>query len=386
MISKKKIIVAISSILAILLITVLAYEGTKQHVTAVLDGKEVKVRTHADTVEELLADLDIEVIKQDKVQPSLDTPIEKDMKVVWEPAKPIQITVWGEQKTVWSAAKTVGEFIEEQNIALTDRDRIRPSRDTKLDQKTEIVIEKAFPITIKDGNEKKQIWTTSTTVVDLLKQQDIKLNELDRVEPEATTQVTENMVIKIIRVEKVTDVVEEPIDYAVVTRKDSSLPQGVEKVIKKGEKGLEKKTYEVILENGKEVSRKLIQKEKIKDSIDRIVALGTKPIKQQTSRGYNGPVKKEFYVQATAYTAYCNGCSGKTSTGINLRANPDAKVIAVDPNVIPLGSKVWVEGYGYAIAADTGSSIKGNKIDLFYPDKKTVDKFGKKTVLIKILE
>ena len=70
---------------------------------------------------------------------------------------------------------------------------------------------------------------------------------------------------------------------------------------------------------------------------------------------------------ATAYTASCNGCSGVTATGFNLRANPDAKVIAVDPSVIPLGSKVYVEGYGYAIAADTGGSVKGKRIDVFFP-------------------
>ena len=56
-----------------------------------------------------------------------------------------------------------------------------------------------------------------------------------------------------------------------------------------------------------------------------------------------------------------------TATGINLRSNPNLKVIAVDPSVIPLGSKVWVEGYGYAVAGDTGGAIKGNKIDLFMP-------------------
>ena len=73
---------------------------------------------------------------------------------------------------------------------------------------------------------------------------------------------------------------------------------------------------------------------------------------------------------ATAYTAHCNGCSGITATGINLRANPNLKVIAVDPSVIPLGSKVWVEGYGYAVAGDTGGAIKGNEDRSSCPDEK----------------
>ena len=79
---------------------------------------------------------------------------------------------------------------------------------------------------------------------------------------------------------------------------------------------------------------------------------------------------------ATAYTAHCNGCSGITRTGINLRSNPNLKVIAVDPNIIPLGSKVWVEGYGYAVAGDTGGAIKGMKIDLHVPTKMMLINLG----------
>ena len=95
---------------------------------------------------------------------------------------------------------------------------------------------------------------------------------------------------------------------------------------------------------------------------------------------------EEFYVTATAYTAHCNGCSGITRTGINLRANPNLKVIAVDPSVIPLGSKVWVEGYGYAVAGDTGGAIKGKKIDLHVPTKSDAYKFGRRQVKIKIID
>lgn len=95
---------------------------------------------------------------------------------------------------------------------------------------------------------------------------------------------------------------------------------------------------------------------------------------------------KEFTVSASAYTANCNGCSGVTKTGINLKRNPDVKVIAVDPNVIKLGSKVWVEGYGHAIAGDTGSAIKGNKIDVFFPTKSQAYQWGRKSVKIKVLE
>lgn len=110
---------------------------------------------------------------------------------------------------------------------------------------------------------------------------------------------------------------------------------------------------------------------------------------QQQTKSVNTVQGKTITAVATAYTAYCNGCSGKTATGINLRANPSAKVIAVDPRVIPLHSKVEVfyngKSKGVYTAADTGGSIKGNKIDIFMPSKTDAYNWGRKTVTLKVL-
>ncbi len=97
-------------------------------------------------------------------------------------------------------------------------------------------------------------------------------------------------------------------------------------------------------------------------------------------------VARELEVSSTAYTANCAGCSGVTATGINLLENPDKKVIAVDPNVIPLGTEVYVEGYGYAVAGDVGSAINGNKIDVFIPSKQEALNWGRKQVTVQILK
>ena len=94
---------------------------------------------------------------------------------------------------------------------------------------------------------------------------------------------------------------------------------------------------------------------------------------------------KEITVRATAYTASCEGCSGITATGIDIKANPNEKVIAVDPSVIPLGSKVYVEGFGEATAADTGGAIKGNRIDVFIPSEQDAINFGVKQVKVTLL-
>lgn len=112
----------------------------------------------------------------------------------------------------------------------------------------------------------------------------------------------------------------------------------------------------------------------------------SKAVAKTPSRSNEDKVVKEFTVSASAFTANCNGCSGVTATGINLKSNPDMKVIAVDPDIIKLGTKVHVEGYGYAVAGDTGGSIKGNKIDVFFSTKAEAYKWGRKDVKIKILE
>ncbi len=111
-------------------------------------------------------------------------------------------------------------------------------------------------------------------------------------------------------------------------------------------------------------------------------------VKKNTKKSPTDPsnVKKTIKMTATAYTANCKGCSGITKTGLNLRKNPSLKVIAVDPKIIPLGSKVWVEGYGIAVAGDIGGAIKGNKIDLFMNKKATANQWGRKQVTVKVLK
>lgn len=96
-------------------------------------------------------------------------------------------------------------------------------------------------------------------------------------------------------------------------------------------------------------------------------------------------VKRTVSVEATAYTAFCEGCSGTTYTGIDLRANPAKKVIAVDPEVIPLGSKVRVPGYGVAVAGDIGGDIEGHRIDVFIPQEGEAFEFGRKQIKVEIL-
>ncbi|TWT06209.1 G5 and 3D domain-containing protein [Planomicrobium sp. CPCC 101079] len=423
--------------LAITIVTVLMfaavltfaiYEGTKNTITMTANGKTEEVKTHAKTVGEFLTEQEIEVAKDDYLSQSANAAIKGDTKIEWDKAEQYTVTIDGEAKTAWTTKNTVADILGKAEIEITEHDKVSPALEEQVDEDTAISVEKAFEVTILDGLEKKKAWSTSTTVADFLKQQKVSLSELDRVEKGMDELVLPNSEVKIVRVEKVTDVVEDSVKFAVETKKDSSLLKGKEKLVQKGQQGVVKKTYEVVKENGKEVKRDLKQEKVVKEPKKQITAVGTKVVVAAVSRGKDTssdskketaqaktvkasapveketapakkaatkpeakaekasePAGKEMVVSATAYTASCAGCSGITATGINLKSNPGIKLIAVDPSVIPLGSKVWVEGYGYAIAGDTGGAIKGNKIDLFVADQSAALAFGRKQVKIKIL-
>ncbi|WKA54861.1 G5 and 3D domain-containing protein [Planococcus shixiaomingii] len=413
----KSLALAIATVLMFAAVLTFAiYEGTKNTITMTANGKTEEVKTHAKTVGEFLEEQEITVAKDDYLSQSASAPIEGDGKVEWDQAEQYTVTVDGKAKTAWTTKNTVADILDKAEIEVTKHDKVSPALEEQVDEDTAISVEKAFEVTILDGLEQKKAWSTSTTVADFLKQQNISLSELDRVETGMDEVVLPNSEVKVVRVEKVTDVVEDSVKFAAETKKDSSLLKGEEKIVQKGQKGIVKKTYEVVKENGKEVKRDLKKEKVVKEPKKQVTAVGTKVMVASVSRGKDttpaakqetakaktvkasAPVKKEakaektsepagkeMIVSATAYTASCAGCSGITATGINLKSNPGIKLIAVDPSVIPLGSKVWVEGYGYAIAGDTGGAIKGNKIDLFIADQSAALSFGRKQVKIKVL-
>src|SRR5699024_3481632 len=199
---------------------------------------------------------------------------------------------------------------------------------------------------------------------------------------------------KILRIE------DETVEFETVRKDDSSLEEGKEAVLSEGENGLKKNTIEITKENGKEVVRKQVKSEVVKEKQDRVIAVGTAvkqeeaPVRtvsassreEESSNQSTSSSSRQFTVEATAYTANCSGGSGITATGIDLRSNPSIKVIAVDPSLIPLGSRVWVEGYGVAIAGDVGGAIKGNRIDVYVQSESAAEQWGRRNVAVKILD
>lgn len=388
---KKYILSILSLVLFSLLIILSVYETSKATVTVFIDGEEQVIQTHAKTVSNLMNEQGWVLSEHDEITPTLNTKVEGNMTIEWNVAKEVMISVNGEEKSLWTTASDIEALLGKLDISVGEFDKVSPSITDTIEDGMNIVYESAFEVTLNSDGEQLDLMTTSTTVADFLERHEIALGELDRTEPAVDEMITKATDINVIRVEKVTDVVEEKVAYATVTRRDNGLDNGRERVVQEGSEGLVKNHYQVILENGKEVSRELIKKENIKETTDKIVAVGTRQPTASVSRGGSSSSNqavsgKTFTVESTAYTAGCAGCSGITATGINLNNNRNAKVIAVDPSVIPLGTKVYVEGYGEAIAGDVGRAIKGNKIDVHLPTKDDARRWGRKNVQITILQ
>ncbi|MEB9015146.1 cell wall-binding protein EntB [Bacillus cereus] len=150
----------------------------------------------------------------------------------------------------------------------------------------------------------------------------------------------------------------------------------------------EPKVQEIV--KAKEEKAREIAKAKEEEKAREIAKAKEEERAKEASKNNIQSAKRELTVVATAYTADPseNGTYGGrvlTAMGHDLTANPNMRIIAVDPKIIPLGSKVWVEGYGEAIAGDTGSAIKGNRIDVLMGSKSKAMNWGRQTVKVKIL-
>jgi resuscitation-promoting factor RpfB len=383
--SKRKLVMSSIGIVALAAFTtILIFQATEREVVFSENGEVRTIDTHADTIKELLEEAGITVEDHDFLSHDIHTKIENGMEVAYKKANKVMLSMDGKEKMYYTVADTVEAFLKENNIPITDQDDISHSLAKAINGDITLTINQAFEVTINDGGKKVTAWSTGGSVEELLANNNITLTELDKVEPALDKTVQRDAKISIVRIEKKTEKVNDTIAFKTETRNDSSLNKGQEKVLASGSEGSVIKTYEVTYKNGKEIKRELIKEKVTKESENRIVAVGTKESKNLVALSASGG--KEFTMTASAFTAYCNGCSGNTATGINLKANPNMKLIAVDPSVIPLGTRVWVEGYGEAIAGDTGGHIKGNRIDVHVPTKADAYKWGVRKVKVIILD
>ncbi len=241
---------------------------------------------------------------------------------------------------------------------------------------------RAFPVTIEADGKEHSLMMTGGTVADALKKAGLTAGTEDLLSAEPEAALESGMKIRLDRVTAEEITVTESIDFDTKRVETDQLYAGDTKIKQKGAEGKLKKTYRVTYVNGEESDRELIDSEVLQEPTDKIILVGTKAKKTFLSSS-KAPknYKKVVTMTATAYSA-----GGTTASGRPAKWG----VVAVDPRVIPLGTKVYVETpdgsyiYGTAIAADTGGAIKGYKIDICVNTRAEAYRFGRRPVNVYI--
>ncbi|HDT8627950.1 TPA: resuscitation-promoting factor [Listeria monocytogenes] len=395
--SKWKLPIMIAGfVIVVALVFYFVFEGTKNDITIVNAGEKIESRTHAKTVSEALDEAGIKVSERDEIAPGKNAEIKDGMEIKYLPARQITINDNGTKKDVWSTKANVADLLKDENITTRSQDVLNVALDTKLKNGLEVNINRAIQLSLQNGAKKDTVWTTKTKVSDLLAEKNIKLDQDDRVSPAKDSNLKEKMTVEVTYVNSKAEKKNEQVKFETVYKEDDSLNKGVEKVVQEGKNGKKVVEYKVTFENGKEKKRDVIKENVTSNKTDKVVVRGTKekvvatPVSNVSTSSATSSSSssasstpsggKTYKMESTAYSG-----GGTTAYGINLSANPGLKVIAVDPRIIPLGSKVWVEGYGEAIAGDTGGAIKGNIVDVYFPNESQCYSWGRRMVTVKVL-
>lgn len=301
--------------------------------------------------------------------------------------KTVTVVVDGKETQYTTFKTSVGELLESNNIALDSKDKIEPGIDSKLVEHGRINIKKAVNVKVSFDGEVKDIKSTEDTVESMLKAEGIEFKPEDKISPKREESIKDGMEISITRVDTKMITEKVVIGFKEVVKMDPRLPNTKRNVAQEGREGEKKLTVSIVYENGKEVSRRIVDETITKQPMDRIIVAGGYPSMPVSRGGDVMPYAKIVKVKATAYWAV-NGV-GKTYTASGRKAvrNPDGySTIAVDRSVFPFGTKLFVEGYGFAVAAETGTAIIGDKIDVFFDTYKEACDWGVKYVNVYVLK
>jgi uncharacterized protein YabE (DUF348 family) len=303
----------------------------------------------------------------------------------------------GRRVIIRTMVDTVDEVLRQKGISLESYDYISVPVDSSLKSMeiNEVIIKRAVPVFIYVDGTTREIMTCSDNVESVLAEASVELDEYDRLEGAALdSPVVEKMKIGIVRVDK--EYVSEKmyIPYKVEEKPNHSMNRGSEEIVQEGSDGVNEIHYCITYEDGKEISKSLVLEKPLSPPVSEVIEYGTVS-NITSSRGDVIRYKEVLDMRATAYTASFKDTGkhpdhpefGITYTGIKAEVG----VIAVDPKVIPLGTKVYVEmpgdakDYGYALAADIGSAIKGDLIDLYMDTQEEVDRWGCRKCKVYIL-
>lgn len=315
--------------------------------------------------------------------------------IIFNFKKNLSIVIDGQVMNVTTLSSNLKNVFLDNGITIGDKDKVSLALDSKVKDGDKISIKRAVEVKLAIDGEEKTIQTAEDTVGKMLAAEKIVVRDQDKISLPLDKKIEKNMVCKITKVdEEIKDIIK-TIEFAKEVRQSDSYDMGTTKVLQEGKEGEKVLSAKIIYEDGKEVSRSIVSEKVVKPATNEILAIGTvRAIKVPASRGTDVRYSKVLNVNSTAYTFDFNPNTGRrddpscgTATRIPAKRIPDGiSTIAVDPRVIPLRTLVYVDGYGYAIAADTGGSIRGNIIDVFMDKFAEASKWGRRNTKVYILK
>lgn len=277
-----------------------------------------------------------------------------------------------------SSETNLQEVIEEVGLQLSSADKIIAGENS--DGETTLSIRRVQKVTVNCDGSKDVYATYGDTVGNILSALEITLSGEDRASYPLERETFDGMVIDVIRVSHKTVEYEETVACDFTYYEDASLASGEILVLEAGRDGKVHRTDYITYENGAEVRRETLN--------ENVVVAPTKGIALCGSGTVSGATgtSRTLSCLGTAYS--CDGRPGITATGTVVHLG----TVAVDPKVIPLGSKLYITSddgkyvYGYATAEDTGGLIKGNRVDLYYNTTEECIQFGARRVTVRVLK
>jgi len=294
-----------------------------------------------------------------------------------EVRRAVPLTLWDGSVTTrfLTTAPTVGEALAAGGVSLLEGDSVFPEAGAPIAPGMIISIRRATPVEIEVDSRLVSARVQGTTVADALAEAGIVLVGMDYTDPPAETPLQSGMRIQVVRLRQAFTVEQEPIAYSVVWQPDPSLEIDQRRLVRPGEDGLRKRRIRTVIRDGVEVQRDVMDEWVAMEPKDQVFAYGTKIVIRELETPY-GTIQywRKLRVLATSYTA---ATSGKTRdhpeygiTRVGWRARKG--IVAVDPTVINLKTKMYVPGYGIGDVGDTGGAIKGLRIDLCYDEDNLV--------------
>jgi uncharacterized protein YabE (DUF348 family) len=273
-----------------------------------------------------------------------------------------------------SSAATVGQTLAQVGLTLGPQDMVSPPTSARVTQGMHVYVDQATRVQlVLDGGE-STLYTHAATVAGLLAEAGITLGEHDRTYPASQEPIVHGMRLLVVTDRTAVEASFETVPYETVYEYSDDYAEGEEVILQYGVDGYIQRDYSVRLVNGQEVDRTLVA-EFLVPPTEEVVVIGTyvPPAPAMAPRPAvvhaGGECAMTMSVWATSYTAASAGGNGVTATGTGVYKG----IVATDPRVIPLGTRMYIPGYGYGVAADTGGGVIGAFIDLGYGDNEVND-------------